>query len=187
MKTIKFPLLILCIALVFNACKDKEPEPEIPNEEEEITTLKFTLTPSNGGQPVVFSFQDLDGDGGQDPVITEGVLDTNTSYEGSIELLNELEDPAEDITIEVRNESTDHQFFYETNMNNLMISYDDYDADNKPIGLKTMVSTKDSSTNTLKITLRHEPNKDGNRVSQGDITNAGGETDIEVSFNVRIQ
>ena len=35
--------------------------------------------------------------------------------------------------------------------------------------------------------LRHEPDKSAAGVSSGDITNAGGETDIEVSFNVIIE
>ena len=40
---------------------------------------------------------------------------------------------------------------------------------------------------TITVTLRHEPNKDAAGVSSGDIANAGGETDIEVTFNVEIQ
>ena len=32
------------------------------------------------------------------------------------------------------------------------------------------------------VTLRHEPDKSAQGVSAGDITNAGGETDIEVSL-----
>ncbi|HBK71516.1 MAG TPA: type 1 periplasmic binding fold superfamily protein, partial [Flavobacteriaceae bacterium] len=35
--------------------------------------------------------------------------------------------------------------------------------------------------------LRHEPNKSASGVSDGDITNAGGETDIEVIFNITVQ
>ena len=35
---------------------------------------------------------------------------------------------------------------------------------------------------TMTVILRHEPNKAGAGVSDGDITNAGGETDIEVTF-----
>jgi hypothetical protein len=39
----------------------------------------------------------------------------------------------------------------------------------------------------LKITLRHEPNKKASGVVGGSITNAGGETDIEVSFDVEVK
>ena len=37
------------------------------------------------------------------------------------------------------------------------------------------------------ITLRHEPAKTATGVSGGDITNAGGETDIEVVFDVTVE
>ena len=39
---------------------------------------------------------------------------------------------------------------------------------------------------TITVILRHEPDKDASGVSNGDITNAGGETDIEVVFNVEV-
>jgi hypothetical protein len=37
------------------------------------------------------------------------------------------------------------------------------------------------------VTLRHEPDKGAAGVSGGDITNAGGDTDIEVTFPVVIE
>ena len=37
------------------------------------------------------------------------------------------------------------------------------------------------------MTLRHEPAKDASGVAAGDITNAGGETDIEVTFDVTVE
>jgi len=37
------------------------------------------------------------------------------------------------------------------------------------------------------VTLRHQPDKGAIGVSDGDITNAGGETDIEVLFDVIIE
>jgi len=102
MKIIKLLLALGVFSMLFiTSCEKDEPEdPIIPNEEEVITTLNFTLTPDGGGTPVVLSFQDLDGDGGNAPTISEGTLDNNTIYNGSLELLNELEDPAEDITLE---------------------------------------------------------------------------------------
>lgn len=177
-------LSILCIT----SCKKDEPEdPIIPNEEEVITTLNFTLTPDGGGAPVVFTFQDLDGDGGNPPVVTDGVLDVNSTYTGSLELLNELESPAEDITTEVQDEAEEHQFFFESSLSGINISYDDLDVNGNPIGLNTILNTDGLASGTIIITLRHLPNKDAVGVSSGDITNAGGETDIEVVFNVEVQ
>ena len=64
MKSFKYlyiPLLSLFMAL--SSC---EKDPQIPNEEELITTVTYTLTPVSGGDPVIFSFRDLDGDGDLD-------------------------------------------------------------------------------------------------------------------------
>ena len=193
MKKINLLFVAGMFSLLFlTSCEKDEPEdPIIPNEEEVITTLNFTLTPDGGGTPVVLSFQDLDGDGGNAPTISEGTLDNNTIYNGSLELLNELEDPAEDITLEVAEEELEHQFFYETlfptELSDVNIAYNDLDEEGNPIGLSTVLTTGEMGSGTITVTLRHEPNKDAAGVSSGDIANAGGETDIEVTFNVEIQ
>lgn len=180
-------LLMSILTLSLQSCKDEPKDPIIPNEEELITTLILTLTPQNGGSDILFSFVDLDGKGGDDPIYTEGVLAPNTAYSGTIQLLNELENPVEDITIEVEEEGIDHQFFYLTTVNGMTISYTDVDDNGNPIGIETMVETLDVGQGTLRITLKHEPDKTASGVSDGDMTNAGGESDIEVTFNVNVQ
>ncbi|MDW7694794.1 hypothetical protein R9C00_08575 [Flammeovirgaceae bacterium SG7u.111] len=187
MKIKNFLFISLGLVMTFlSSCSD-DPEPEIPNEEELITTLTYTLTPVGGGTTVELKFKDLDGDGGDDPEITGGTLAANTTYEGSIELLNELESPAEDITEEVEEENDEHQFFYQTTVNGLSVAYDDIDGDGNPVGLATKVATTTAGSGKLTVTLRHEPNKTADGVKDGDITNAGGETDIEVTFDVEVK
>lgn len=177
--------LMLTMVVYLSSCvKD---DPIIPNEEEVITTLTYTLTPDNSGDPVIFSFQDLDGDGGNAPIITNGVLMANTNYVGSLELLNETEDPAEVITAEIQTEAEEHQFFFQTSLNDLVMAYLDQDANGNPIGLSTSVMTGNAETGTLTIILKHEPNKSADGVTDGDVTNAGGETDLEVTFQVDVQ
>jgi hypothetical protein len=173
------------LLLVFTACE--KDDPVIPNEEEVITTLIYTLTPVSGGDPVVFSFQDLDGDGGNEPVISEGILKVNEFYNGQLELFSEVDGNMEDIGEEVSEEAEEHQFFFSTDVSGLSIAYKDLDADNNPIGLATELSTGGASSGTMTVILRHEPNKSGQGVAEGDITNAGGETDIEVTFNVNVE
>lgn len=175
-------------SLFFLACKKDEPnDPVIPNEEEIITTLNYILTPMGGGSPVILTFRDLDGDGGNPPSITHGILDTNTTYIGSIELLNELENPVGNITEEVEEESNDHQLFYQSTIPQLVIEYADSDLNNNPIGLATELRTENSSSGNITVTLRHKPDKSASGVSSGSITNAGGETDIEVTFKIDVQ
>jgi hypothetical protein len=185
MKSIRYFYLFSCLFLTALSSCDKDPE--VPNEEELITTLIYTLTPSGGGAPVVFSFQDLDGDGGQNPVVVSGNLTANTIYNGVIQLLNESVSPVEDITTEVGEEAEEHQFFYIFSDVPITREYTDEDVDNNPIGITTTITTDDPGEGLMTIVLRHLPDKLAVGVSDGDITNAGGETDIEVSFMLTIE
>ena len=176
---------VFAISLTFTAC-DKD-DPEIPNEEELITTLNYTLTPTSGGTSITLSFKDLDGDGGTAPTITGGTLAANQTYSGTLELLNEAESPAESITEEIEEEDEEHQFFFQSNISNLTIAYSDQDADGNPVGLSSTLTTGAAASGSITIILRHEPSKSASGVSGGDITNAGGETDIEVTFPIDVQ
>ena len=65
MKTFKIiPLVIFAMGLF--SCEPNEPVD--PNEEELITTFNVNLEAN--GQSLTLNYQDLDGDGGNDPVIT---------------------------------------------------------------------------------------------------------------------
>lgn len=173
--------------LFFTACEKEDPV--VPNEEELITTLTYTLTPQGGGSIVQFEFRDLDGDGGDAPVITTGTLAANTTYVGVISLLDESGSETEDITVEIAEEAAEHQLFYTLNSFgfNGNVTYADADINGDPIGLLTNFTVGAPSTASLTISLRHEPDKTASGVSDGDITNAGGETDIEVTFEVIVQ
>ncbi|MBT8195629.1 MAG: type 1 periplasmic binding fold superfamily protein [Bacteroidia bacterium] len=175
----------LVVALLFSSCEKDDPTP--PNEEELITTLSYILTPVGGGTPITLTFQDLDGDGGNPPTITGGTLALNATYDGVLEILNEAENPVEDITAEILAEDIDHQFFFETTVTGLTINYADQDYNGNPLGLMSSLSTYSAGSGDIKITLRHEPDKTAAGVAMGDITNAGGETDIEVTFPVNVQ
>ena len=125
--------------LFITSCK--KDDPIIENEEELITTLIYTLTPEAGGAPVVLSFQDLDGvDGTMPPTITGGTLVANTSYNGSLQLLNESVNPAEVITVEVQEEAEEHQFFFQIDPSWLSIAYTDEDENGHPIGLSSKIT-----------------------------------------------
>ena len=177
--------LIVGMSLVMTSCEKEDPE--IPNEEELITTFNYYLTPANEDTTIVFSFKDLDGDGGNEAEIIGGVLDANMVYSGRVELLNEAESPVENITTEVEEEGTLHQFFFQTSIADLSIKYTDVDNEGNPIGVASELSTGTTTSGTLTITLRHEPNKSASGVANGEIGNAGGETDIQVTFPIDVQ
>lgn len=184
-KIMKHSLTFLTILMFFLVACEQE-DPIIPNEEELITTVKYQLTPVGGGTMVEFSYQDIDGDGGNPPVIVNGTLAAGTSYTGNIILLNEQETPAEDIGAEVLEEAEEHQFFYTPSASNLTVAYADQDANGNPVGLQTTLTTTTAGTLELNIILKHEPNKTASGVSAGDPANSGGETDIEITFDVVI-
>ena len=191
MKNLKFLFLTLLATSVMVSCSDDDDNPPPPiNEEEVITTLRLTLTPQGAGTivPIVFLSQDLDGDGPNPPVVTTSAdLSPNTNYSAEVEVLNELETPADDITIEVLEEDDEHQFFYVISTGaNMTVSYDDSDDDGNPIGVETTFVTGDAETGTLTVTLLHEPDKDAAGVSDGDPTNAGGETDATATFDYTV-
>lgn len=197
MKILNLRVLIAIAGLlmVFASCKKKEEEK--PTEQEVITTLRLTITKTDasgnalvGVAPIVATWKDADGEGANLPTVDNITLAANAYYKVEMAVLNELANPAQDLTSEIRNEGAAHQFFFEKTATSLnAIQYDDQDANGKPIGLKFKLSTTaTSSTGTFKVILRHEPNKNGANVSTGDITNAGGETDIETTpaFNMTI-
>ena len=183
-----FASLMIYVVLSSIACSDDD-EPIPINEEEVITTLTVTLAPQSGGSPIFLQSRDLDGDGPNPPVVTvSGPLQSGQVYNGSIELLNETESPAEDITEEVEEEDDEHQFFYLIGGTlDLTTDYTDQDDDGNPIGLTFTATAGAASNGILTVVLRHEPDKDAAGVSDGEIANAGGETDISQDFSLEIQ
>ena len=165
MKKQFFIYTILILSLVFTGCSDDDP-PAPVNEEEVITTMTITLTPSSGAD-IVLKHVDMDAEGPDDPIVTVDGVETNqvtlatgTTYTGSIELLNETEDPAEDITEEVaEDEADEHQFFYVIGSElDVTTAYTDQDEDGKPIGVEFTLTANSISSGDLTFILRHEPN-----------------------------
>lgn len=184
MKNVKFLTTILLTALFVASCSNDDDTPEPVNEEEVITTLTATLTPSGGGTTITLQTRDLDGDGPNAPVVeVSGNLISGTTYNGSIVLLNETEDPAEDITEEVIEEAEEHQFFYTIGSGlDVTTEYANFDADGNPLGTEFTLTAVSASTGTITFTLRHEPTKPNTGL--GD---AGGETDISATFDVTVE
>jgi hypothetical protein len=188
MKNLKFLAFFFTAALLLASCSSDDDNEPI-NEEEVITTLTASLTTPDG-PTILLTYRDLDGDGPNPPVITvSGSLLPNATYTGSMILLNETESPVEDITEEIKEEDDEHQFFFQVGagLNIFNVTYLDFDGNGNPLGLNFSFQTGNASQGNFTITLRHEPNKDAAGVSEGNIANAGGETDIAVTFPMVIQ
>lgn len=182
MKNLKL-IALLVIPVLFSTACDNDDTPV--NEEEVITTVTTTLL--GGGRTITLTSRDLDGDGPNAPVVTvSGNLTAGTTYTGTTTFLNELESPAEDITVEVQEEGVEHQVFYQLPSTLGTITYNptDVDVNGKPIGLKFTLVAGSVGNGNLTVTLRHDLNKSAAGVVSGNIANAGGSTDAAVSFPV---
>jgi hypothetical protein len=182
MKIFKYALL--AIPFLYFSCNDDDDTPDPVNEEEVITTMIVTLVNhQNGSDVITMQSQDLDGDGPNEPVITvSGPLTAGTSYSGEVQFLNETEDPAENITEEVQEEDDEHQVFFSAAGVGMEFVYMDFDGDGNPLGTQFVLAPLGAGSGSVTITLVHEPAKPNDGLAT-----AGGETDIEVTFDVTVE
>jgi hypothetical protein len=191
--TIQYFLLLL----MMGACLDEPVREDAP---ELITKVTLTFTPTGGGEAVVVSASDPDGDGIQS-IAADGaiVLQQNQTYILNLSLFNELADPTSpqyNITAEVEEEGDEHLFFFAWT-NNLFsapsgdgniddrtheLDYQDTDGEN-PIGLITQWHTLSSVGNgKFTILLKHQPDS-----KSATSTSADGETDLDLTFDLEVQ
>jgi hypothetical protein len=184
---LKFGLLLLSAsALVLTSC-DKDDDEE-PNEEEVITTMQLTFVPVGGGTTVMYKFDDPDGPGGANPTTDQITLMPNKTYNVTIQLLNKTANPVEDITTEVAAEAQAHRFYYEPSSgSNITVSNLNNDGNGVPLGITSTWTTTAVATGTINVTLRHYPGNPPNKAANDPVNSPKSSTDIEVSFNTRIQ
>lgn len=203
MMKIKFnSLLVLMLsAFMFTACEsdDDNTEPDDhdhSDDPEVITDLVLNFENPDTQESFTVSFSDPDGPGGNPPVVDEIDLIETASYLVNVTVADASNpNDVEDITEEILEEDEEHQFFYVLGgdaSNVLDVTYDptDVDDDGNPIGLKTIWTTSGvtSGSETVTVVLRHEPNKNAPGADEGILSEeVGGETDIEVTFNLNIQ
>ena len=183
MKLLKYALL--AIPFLYFSCDNDEDAPEPINEEEVITTMTVTLVNMMDGSDVVtLQTQDLDGDGPNAPDVTvSGPIGAGYVYTGSIQFLNEMEDPAEDITEEVQEEDDEHQVFFSAAGVGINFDYVDFDSNGNPLGTQfTLTAAEGPGTGSVTITLVHEPEKPNDSLDT-----AGGSIDIQTTFPVRVE
>lgn len=180
------------------------------HETEVITTITVTFTPASGGAAVSASFRDADGDGGMSGTTDPLVLAPTTAYTMTVSLLNELENPAEDITEEIREEALDHQFFFLGSAVSgpatgtlpeaiLEHAYTDTESDyvgsgDLPVGITNAMTTRAAGTGELRLVLRHLPELNGERQKVAGLAEdlaAGealpGDVDVDVTYDVTVQ
>ena len=186
MKIFKYALL--AIPFLYFSCSDDD-TPDLPNEEEVITTMTVTLTANDGSADVVLQTQDLDGEDGEPPVVTVvGSISNATSYSGSIIWLNELEDPAENVTLEIVEEADEHQVFFTIGDGlPIQVLYADVDSNGYPVGVDFILAPTEAGvtgSGTLTVTLIHEPVKPNDGTYSDSV---GGSIDIQTTFDLVVE
>ena len=168
-----------------------------------ISRVVLTFTPA-AGAATMFQFDDPDGDGGAAGTSEPVSLTASATFALTVEFLNALETPPEDITLEVRDEAVQHQVFFTgtavvgpastTGSGPLTHSYTDTDANGFPVGLTNSVTTA-AGSGELIVTLRHMPPEEPPvkssttvmEVKTGGVDSIGGSTDAQVNFAVTVQ
>lgn len=182
----KIILMAFAMAITVSACKkddDDVTKPADTNDEELITTVKFLVTDTeNPSTQYVFQYRDVDGLGGNAPIIDTIKLNADKVYAVEILLLDETKIPFDTISNEVLEESADHLFIFEPASSNLNITINDFDDNTPPLplGLLSTWSTGAAINSSIKVSLKHQPG-----IKNGDPTR--GETDIEVVMPVEIK
>jgi hypothetical protein len=96
-------------------------------------------------------------------------------------VLNESANPVANIKEEVAKEAVDHLFVFKPAPANILtVTVTDKDSKNLPVGLVADAVTTGAGTGTLQVILRHQPgSKNGTEIP--------GSTDLDATFNVRVQ
>jgi hypothetical protein len=171
--------LIFTFLTIFSFSCEKDTEGYPEDELELITTVSITFTPASGAAKS-FKWTDKDGTGGLAPVIESIVLAANTSYTISAEFFDESKSPAYNVTEDILEDGYEHLVCYTSSGSAPAVQITDLDKKKDPLGLAGTARTTTAGNGSLKISLKHIPDK------KSATPCSTGETDIEVTFPVTI-
>jgi hypothetical protein len=178
----------LVLATLLSGCLPKEIEgPVAPCIDASWTSTVLLRLVSHGGtEQKSFTLFVHDPDGASTSMSLD-TLSVDTAYNVLVEVWSTTCGEGRNNTAELQAEGHQHQFFFLPDTVDLSIVCNDMDVNGQPIGIATVWTTNSVSSGGLRLVLRNELNKDAAGVSAGDITNAGGETDIDWTFPLVIE
>jgi hypothetical protein len=173
---------LISLILISIGCKRDKDDPTDPidiNEEELITSVVLHFNDTESGVQFSSGWRDLDGPGGNSPVIDSIILETNSIYDVTLQFLDESKNPSTDITEEIKNEDQEHLLCFETS--NSLVAIERTDSDGQfEVGLLSKWISEKTGDGSISVSLKHQPNvKDG--------TCNPGETDVEVEFPLIVE
>lgn len=144
------------------------------DENEVISRVELTFTPTDGGAPLVFAFTDMDGDGGASGTADRVELAVGVEYDLAVRFVNSFAEPPEDISEEIAAEAEEHLIFVTGDVAGpasaaspalLTHAYADRESDygenavgdDLPVGLANTITGAAAGTGELRIILRHLP------------------------------
>jgi hypothetical protein len=171
----------LALGLLGGCSKDETPLPAV-RENELITSLRLKFVNQASAADVrLATWKDLDGQGGNPPVIDPISLQPNAVYTLTVDaVLNETSATSEDVTPEIVREATNHLFVYKPTGAPLTVVVTDKDSQGLPFGLQARATTAGAGSGSLRVVLRHQ-------VGTKDGTETPGSTDFDTTFPVTIQ
>jgi hypothetical protein len=200
---------VLALSLASACVADDDHDHDHDNEI--ISRVELTFTPEGGGDALVFAFTDPDGDGGMSGTAERVELVAGTTYELGIRFVNELASPAEDLTVEIEEESEEHMIFVTGDVMGpastlagalLVHAYADLESDyggnavgdDLPVGLASTITASSAGEGELRILLRHLPELNGEAQKSGDLPamlaageDLPGSVDVDVTFDLVVQ
>ena len=173
---------------------DKHDHDHHNHDHEVMTTVIATF--SSDAEDMVYTWSDVEQDG--EPEIDDVTLANGSSYTLTLQFLNELEEPAEDVTPEIVDEADEHLVFFTGNAFDTLLQYSYLDADENglPLGVEGTIETLEAGSGELTISLRHMPPESGNavkidglveQVDSDGFGDVGGANDIMVTFPVLVE
>ncbi len=204
--------LSLLTAIAATACDESDHGDD--HETEVISVIELSLSPLAGGEALVFSFEDLDGEGGASGTADTITLSQGTTYAMNVRFLNTLIDPAEDITEEVAEEAEDHQVFVfgagvvgpASTSGTFLVSHeyadmesdyvDNATGDDLVVGLSNAIVAENVGDSELQLMLRHMPPVNGTPqkvaglaedLAADGIGALPGDVDVNVSFPLTVE
>lgn len=186
---IKYSTIVATAILSLTACNKEKVATPTPVEQELITTVKLVVTDGTGfNKTFVYKVENGFGSATQGTITKDSILlAPNKTYNVEVLLLNEKATPSTDETAEVKEENTEHLFLYQSapasGAGSIVFSDGSKDDNGNAFNQTGKLKTDAAGNGTLTITLKHQPTNKA--ASSPDA--AGGETDVEANFNVKLQ
>jgi hypothetical protein len=176
-------LVTASVAILFSSCKkDDTTQPPAVNPSELITTVQLLITDSATNSTIgAFSWKDIDGDGGNNPVIDTVVLQPTSTYKVSVLILDETKSPIDTVSNEVMEENLQHLLLHSFNQgSSLQFTSTDQDDNGGALGLEGILNTGGPTSGSYTLELRHYDS------AADKVSGTPFETDIQVSFPVKV-